>query len=92
MTTDEAKWPFKMKRTQLPLSVCFAMTINKSPGQSLYKVDLYLAQQVFIHGQLYVVSSRVTLREGLKFLCTDSNLGDGSIVKNIVHPKVFNNV
>ena len=26
----ESKWPFVLKRRQLPVSVCFAMTINKS--------------------------------------------------------------
>jgi hypothetical protein len=35
MSSSDTKWHFKLKRRQFPLSVCFAMTINKSKGQSL---------------------------------------------------------
>ncbi|GAU12842.1 hypothetical protein TSUD_73290 [Trifolium subterraneum] len=31
--------PFKFERRQFPICLCFAMTINKSQGQSLSKVD-----------------------------------------------------
>jgi ATP-dependent DNA helicase PIF1 len=50
MTPNNTKWSFKLKRRQFPLFVCFAMTINKSQGQSLKNVDLYLHKQVFYHG------------------------------------------
>ncbi|XP_076960690.1 uncharacterized protein LOC143637128 [Bidens hawaiensis] len=43
---------FTFTRRQYPLSVCFAMTINKSQGQSLTRVGLYLKNDVFSHGQL----------------------------------------
>ena len=72
MSPNDTKWPFKLKRRQYPLSVCFAMTINKSQGQSLNKVGLYLSKQVFCHGQLYVALSRVTNRNGLKVHIDDS--------------------
>ncbi|XP_050147477.1 uncharacterized protein LOC126622804 [Malus sylvestris] len=43
------------------------MTINKSQGQSLKQVGLYLPEPVFT----YVALSRVTLKEGLKILIPD---------------------
>jgi hypothetical protein len=50
MTPNDTKWSFKLKRRQFPLSVCFAMIISKSQGQSLRYVGLYLSKQVFCHG------------------------------------------
>ena len=46
----KSKWPFILKRRQFPIFVSFAMTINKSQGQSLNRVGLFLPQPVFTHG------------------------------------------
>lgn len=50
MLPNESKWPFKLNRRQLSLSPCYAMIINKSQGQTLQRVSLYLPKQVFTHG------------------------------------------
>ena len=65
---ENDKNPFPFKRTQLPIHPCFAMTINKSQGQTLDFVGLYLLEPVFSHGQLYVALSRVKTSKSIKII------------------------
>ncbi|XP_058726273.1 uncharacterized protein LOC131597578 [Vicia villosa] len=89
MSPSESPWPFKLIRRQFPIIVSYAMTINKSQGQSLDTVGLYLPTPVFSHGQLYVAISRVTNKNGLKILIHDNDNVPLSTTTNVVYKEVF---
>ncbi|KAI8530170.1 hypothetical protein RHMOL_Rhmol11G0034800 [Rhododendron molle] len=56
-----------MTRRQFPVHLAYAMSINKSQGQSVKFVGVDLRTPVFSHGQLYVVLSRCTSCHALDF-------------------------
>ncbi|XP_020080716.1 ATP-dependent DNA helicase PIF1-like [Ananas comosus] len=88
----ETKWPFVLKRRQFPIRLCYAMTINKSQGQTLQYVGLYLRRPVFSHGQLYVGVSRVTSRKGLRILIENNNDEPEGCTRNIVFTEIFDDL
>ncbi|XP_037931382.1 ATP-dependent DNA helicase PIF1-like [Teleopsis dalmanni] len=71
--------PIQFKRLQFPIRLAFAMTINKSQGQTLKVCGLNLENPCFSHGQLYVACSRVGKPSDL------CNYGQNGLTKNIVH-------
>ncbi|GAB2278777.1 hypothetical protein Dimus_039305 [Dionaea muscipula] len=86
LTPSTTEIPFKMSRRQFPIRLAFAMTINKSQGQSLKYVGVDLRTPVFTHGQLYVGLSRCTSHLGVSVLLPD--VGQNSTT-NIVYPEVL---
>nr|ABO80926.1 hypothetical protein MtrDRAFT_AC144563g48v2 [Medicago truncatula] len=68
----------------------FVSMLSISPSDSLKHVGVYLPTPVFSHGQLYVVVSRVTSREGLKILITDEDDEDTNVTSNVVYEEVSN--
>jgi ATP-dependent exoDNAse (exonuclease V) alpha subunit len=65
------------------------MTTNKSQGQTLSTVGLYLKKLVFTHGQLYVAVSRSTSRNGLRILIKNDDGSCGSQTRNVVYREVL---
>ena len=60
LSSTETELPFVLTRKQFPIKLSFAMSVNKSQGQTLGIVGLDLQYSAFTHGQFYVALSRVT--------------------------------
>ena len=78
--------PIPLRRRQFPVRLAFAMTVNKSQGQSLKHVGLDLRSPVFSHGQLYVGLSRCTSGSRLKVLLKEADEGR---TPNIVYKEIL---
>ncbi|KAF8094915.1 hypothetical protein N665_0349s0018 [Sinapis alba] len=89
VTPPDTKFLFRMRRRQFPVTLAFAMTINKSQGQTLQNVGLFLPRPMFSHGQLHVALSRVKSRSRLKILITDKQGKPQTKTMNIVYKQVF---
>ena len=77
--------PFEFRRLQFPVALCFAMTINKSQGQTFKAVGVDLTNESFTHGMLYVALSRVGSPNCLTLL-----VREGRKTCNVVYSEVFN--
>lgn len=92
MTSDN-KFPFTLKRKQFPVKLAFAITINKSQGQTISQVGLYLPEHVFTHGQLYVTFSRVRSYQNIKVLIKNGKIPgkQGTYTRNVVYKEILQN-
>lgn len=85
LETTDSQLSFTLRRVPFPIRLCFAMTINKSQGQSLTQVGVDLRVPAFSHGQLYVALSRVTNVAKLSVLHAEGL----DTTENIVFPEVL---
>ena len=74
---------FEFKRLQFPVRLAYAITINKSQGQSLKVAGVTLPTPCFSHGQLYVAFSRVGAPSNLYVFAPENK------TKNIVYQQAL---
>ena len=88
----EGEFPFEWTRRQFPVNVAFAMTINKSQGQTLNRVGIHLPEPVFAHGQLYTALSRTNHPDNVRvMICTSSPSESMNETRNIVYKEILTN-
>ena len=75
LDSNTAEFPVPLRRLQFPVRLAFAMTINKSQGQSVQHVGLDLRTPAFSHGQLYVALSCCTHPRNVKVLFPEHQNG-----------------
>lgn len=81
------EYGFTFKRRQFPIKLAFAMTINKSQGQTFDKIAIDLRKDVFNHGQLYVALSRVRSWDSIKIFFGSQRMN--YTTKNIVYKELY---
>jgi hypothetical protein len=83
---DRARDRRQLSRRQFPVRLAFAMTINKSQGQTFDKIGVYLPRPVFAHGQLYVAFSRVRRMEDVSVMLDRDGVG---VTRNVVYRELL---
>ncbi|OAD66202.1 hypothetical protein PHYBLDRAFT_152771 [Phycomyces blakesleeanus NRRL 1555(-)] len=93
LNPSESNSEIEFQRFQFPVYFAFAMTINKSQGQTLESIRLYPSATVFSHGQLYVTLSRVRKPSTIKIVLNTSanfnEIANTVFADNVVFKKVF---
>ena len=93
---DDKTIPVQIRRRQFPVRPAFAMTIDKSQGQTFQNIAIYLPAPVFAHGQLYIALSRVGDPRKITILITHLPLPDQPpglpMTCNVVNTEIFRRV
>ena len=72
---------FLFTRKQFPVTLAFALTINKAQGQTFESIGLFMPQPVFSHGQLYVAFSRAKSKDNIRVKISQTSK-QGKLVPN----------
>jgi len=90
-TNASSGLPFVLSRKQFSVRLSFAITINKSQGQTISSVRIYLPRHVFSHGQLYVALLRGVSQNSTKVLIKERKIEweDEDFTENVVFKDIL---
>jgi hypothetical protein len=97
-TSSRNRRQFTLLRTQFPLRLAYAMTYNKSQGQTLNRLLLDVRDWCFAHGHLYVALSRIRCYMDIRFMMPSKDSADhfqtidGKLVPtiyNVIHQSII---
>ena len=80
---SDTELPFQFRRLQFPIRPCFAMTVNKSQGQTFKAIGVDVSSPCFTHGMFYVAASRLG---SSKKLCI---LAPNQCTRHVVYPEAY---
>jgi ATP-dependent exoDNAse (exonuclease V) alpha subunit len=86
---NDGTFPFRWSRRQFPVVVAFAISVNKSQGQTMDCVGVYNLDPAFTHGQCYVSASRVGSPDCIRFLCTYDPKTFQFVTRNVVYKEAL---
>ncbi|XP_063794712.1 LOW QUALITY PROTEIN: uncharacterized protein LOC134949961 [Pseudophryne corroboree] len=95
LAPNDTTLPFILRRRQFPIIPAYAITINRSQGQTFDHVGIFRQTSVFSHGQLYVALSRSRNAHHVKVHITPTEQqgqllgGDQQFTKNVVFKQIF---
>ena len=90
-TTENVHLSFVMIKRQFLVHLSFALTTNKTQGQTILNVGIYLPTHVFSHDQLYVALSRGVSQSTTKILVQKGRITEeeGVHTRNILYKDVL---
>ena len=80
----------RRSRTRQRLAGPVSTAINKSQGQTLSRVGVYLSESCFSHGQLYVAASRVGMPSHIRFAVDRDKASGEYRTRNVVWRDALN--
>jgi ATP-dependent DNA helicase PIF1 len=89
LSYTDGSLPFTLSRKQFLVRLCFAMTINKSQGQSFETEGIDLRAPVFTYGQFYVAVSRTSSVVGLQVLLANLETRETA---NVIYLEVLSDI
>jgi hypothetical protein len=84
--SDASGLPFDIIRRQFPIIPAYALTVHRIQGQTLIRMGLFVASDIFCHGMLYTCLSRVGGWESI-IVWSDAENGCCEL-NNVVRPHV----